>query len=130
VPNTTQTVKDYTDEWLAAIEPTVRPATHYSYARNVRLHVLPYLGSTPISAVDPGALNGLYALLLASGRKDYKGGGLSAVSVRYVHTILHRAFKDAVKWGRLVRNPTDAADPPEGHRVGSPRHGDVDGARN
>src|SRR5690606_21143177 len=27
-------------------------------------------------------------------------------------TILHRAFKDAVRWGRLARNPADAADPP------------------
>jgi len=38
--------------------------------------------------------------------------GLSARSVRYVHTILHRALKDAVRWGRLVRNPCEAADPP------------------
>jgi integrase len=32
--------------------------------------------------------------------------------VNYIHTILHRALKDAVRWGRLVRNPSDAADPP------------------
>lgn len=33
-------------------------------------------------------------------------------TVNYIHTILHRAFKDAVRWGRLLRNPADAADPP------------------
>ncbi|MGH9039414.1 MAG: hypothetical protein ACRDZ3_04210, partial [Acidimicrobiia bacterium] len=33
-------------------------------------------------------------------------------TVGYVHVILHRAFKDAVRWGRLSRNPADAADPP------------------
>ena len=38
--------------------------------------------------------------------------GLDRRTVNYVHTILHRAFKDAVRWGRLSRNPTDAADPP------------------
>lgn len=38
--------------------------------------------------------------------------GLDRRTVNYVHTILHRAFKDAVRWGRLLRNPTDAADPP------------------
>jgi integrase len=32
--------------------------------------------------------------------------------VRYIHTIVHRALRDAVKWGRLVLNPADAADPP------------------
>lgn len=35
-------------------------------------------------------------------------------TVNYVHTIVHRAFKDAVRWGRLARNPADAADPPRG----------------
>lgn len=38
--------------------------------------------------------------------------GLDPRTVAYVHTILHRAFKDAVRWGRLARNPADAADPP------------------
>jgi len=38
--------------------------------------------------------------------------GLDRRTVNYIHTILHRAFKDAVRWGRLSRNPTDAADPP------------------
>jgi integrase len=35
-------------------------------------------------------------------------------TVNYVHTIVHGAFKDAVRWGRLARNPADAADPPRG----------------
>jgi integrase len=47
------------------------------------------------------------------GRKDYAGGGLSPRTVRYIATILHRAFKDAVRWGRLARNPVDASDPPK-----------------
>lgn len=40
--------------------------------------------------------------------------GLDRRTVNYIHTILHRAFKDAVRWGRLARNPADAADPPRG----------------
>lgn len=115
VEKTRQTVADFAAEWLAAIEPTVRPATHYSYARNVRLHVLPYVGSARLGSVDAGTLNALYAKLLVEGRKDHaSGSGLSARSVRYVHTITHRMFKDAVRWGRLARNPADAADPPRG----------------
>lgn len=38
--------------------------------------------------------------------------GLDPRTVAYIHTILHRALKDAVRWGRLARNPADAADPP------------------
>ncbi len=29
-----------------------------------------------------------------------------------MHAVLHRALKDAVRWGRLSRNPIEAADPP------------------
>ena len=29
-----------------------------------------------------------------------------------MHTCLHKACKDAVRWGRLPKNPVDAADPP------------------
>lgn len=113
VEKTRQTVSEFAAEWLAAIEPTVRPATHYSYSRNLRLHVLPYLGSAPLASVDAGTLNGLYARLLAEGRRNQLGGGLSGRSVGYVHTIVHRLFKDAVRWGRLARNPAASADPPK-----------------
>ncbi len=120
IARTRQTLSEYAGEWLTAIEPTVRPATHYSYARNLRLHVLPYLGGGALVEIDAGALNGLYARLLAEGRADRVGGGLSPRSVRYVHTIVHRAMKDAVKWGRLARNAADAADPPRASSSGSP----------
>jgi hypothetical protein len=38
--------------------------------------------------------------------------GLSPRTVRYVHTILHAALKDALRWNRVVRNVADAATPP------------------
>jgi integrase len=107
-----QTLGEFVADWLAAIEPTIRPATHYSYDRNLRLHVLPRLGSVQLRRIDAGMLNGLYAELLADGKQSNGGGGLSPRSVRYIHTIVHRAFRDAVRWGRIARNPADAADPP------------------
>lgn len=109
---TKQTLADFVKQWLVAIEPTIRPSTHYSYDRNVRLHVLPHLGSVQLRRIDAGMLNGLYAELLADGKQSNGGGGLSPRSVRYIHTIVHRAFRDAVRWGRIARNPADAADPP------------------
>ena len=175
VEPTHQTVADYLADWLRAIEPTVRPSTFDSYSRNVRNHVVAHIGNVRLTKVDAGVLNGLYALLLASGRRlpsrtgtgyssevlkraqelradgkslaataeplrgefdeaDHitkdtlasllrravrrdaaaKAPGLDRRTVNYVHTILHRAFKDAVRWGRLARNPADAADPPRG----------------
>jgi integrase len=117
---TKQTLAEFATDWLAAIEPTLRPATHYSYGRNLRLHVLPRLGSVQLRRIDAGMLNTLYAALLSEGRRDYAGGGLSPRTVRYIHTIAHRAFKDAVRWGRLARNPADAADPPKAAEAGRP----------
>jgi integrase len=123
VPKSRQTVAEYVEEWLKAIAPTVRPSTHYSYSRNL-LHVVPRIGSAPLAAVDAGTLNQLYAGLLAEGRRDYAGGGLSPRTVRYIHTIIHtiihRALKDAVKWQRLARNPADAADPPKAGEASRP----------
>jgi integrase len=34
--------------------------------------------------------------------------------------VVRRALKDAVKWGRLARNPADAADPPRVGQAGRP----------
>lgn len=142
----------------------------------MRNHVIAHIGTTKLAKVDAVVLNGLYSLLLASGRrlpsrtgcgysrevidralelradghsltataeqlqtefdeashitKDTLASllrrqeqrrapgdmpeGLDRRTVNYVHTILHRAFKDAARWGRLARNPADAADPPRG----------------
>jgi len=59
-------------------------------------------------------LNALYAHLSADGRTGASGrtGGLSAKTVRNVHGLLHRAFRDAIRWRRLAVNPCDAADQP------------------
>jgi integrase len=98
-------------EWLPAIRPTIESTTLASYEQNVRLHILPHLGAVTLQALDPGHLNGLYAQLLENGRTDGTGG-LSARTVRYIHTIIHRALRDATRWGKTIRNVADLADPP------------------
>jgi hypothetical protein len=57
------------------------------------------------------AINSLYARLAQSGKRN-GNSCLSALSIRYVHAILRRALIGAIRWGRLSRNPIDAADPP------------------
>ena len=46
--------------------------------------------------------------------------GLSPRMVLYVHSIVHAALKDAMRWNRVARNVADAATPPP---VGSTRRG-------
>ncbi len=53
-------------------------------------------------------MSDLYAALTESGRRDGRGG-LSARTVQYCHVILHRALRDAVRRGYVVRNVSDYA---------------------
>jgi integrase len=118
-----QTVGNFLiEDWLPSISPTVRPSTLHSYRRNLEQHVIAHIGGVRLVKLDPVGLNRLYALLLAEGRRD-RPGELSPRTVRYVHTIIHRALKDAVRWGRLARNVADAADPP---RITAGRRREVD----
>jgi integrase len=106
------TVTEYLDDWLAAITASVRPSTWESYERNLRVHVKPRLGSTQLQGLTASMLNALYAELLLDGRSKQEKG-LSPRTVRYIHTILRKALKDAVRWNHLARNVADSADPPK-----------------
>ena len=65
----------------------------------------------PLLNLNAGHLNAFYADLLVDGRRTGPGG-LSPTSVRRIHATVHKALADAVRWGRLPRNPADQADPP------------------
>jgi integrase len=100
------------DKWLPAQRSQLRPSTYDSYKRTIELHVLPTLGAVQLSRLVPEDLDALYGRLLESGRRNKRGGGLSAGSVRYVHRVLRKALGDAHRKGTLMRNPAILADPP------------------
>lgn len=98
--------------WLPAMEPTLAPSTVRSYRDILRARVVPTLGEVPIQSLTATQLNSLYARLLADGRS--KGGGpLARRTVRYTHTVLRKALKDAARWGLVARNVVDLANPPK-----------------
>lgn len=99
-------------EWLPAKRPTVKPTTMASYEMHVTKHIAPRIGGVPLVALNASHINALYAELLIDGRRNGQGG-LSSSTVRRIHATLHKALGDAVRWGRIVRNPTDLADPPK-----------------
>jgi integrase len=107
------TYGEFLAAWLPAIRSTVRASTWESYERNIRRHLVPRLGHLPLQRLGPEHLNAVYAELLQGGRLD-GSGGLSVRSVAYLHTIVHRSLRDAVRWGKVTRNVADAADPPKG----------------
>lgn len=58
------------DEWLPTRRPpNLEESTYASYERDLRLHVIPYLGAIPLQKLTPMDLNALYRRLLDSGRR-------------------------------------------------------------
>ena len=89
----------------------LRPSTVDGYRRCLD-YVLPDLGPKRLDALTVHDLDALYGRLLESGKRKKPYGGLSPRSVRYVHTVVHKALSDAVKKGTLTRNVADVASPP------------------
>lgn len=101
-----------TEKWLPLQRAQLRRSTYDSYRRNITLHVLPALGRVPLHKLAPEDLDAFYARLLTEGRRDGRGG-LSAKTVRLVHLVIHKALKDALRKGSVVRNVASVADPPK-----------------
>ncbi len=99
-----QTVGQFLSAWLETARPTVRPRTIGRYEELVRLHAVPTLGAVKLARLNAQDLQGLYAEKLQE--------GLSPTSVLQLHRVLHRAFKQAVRWGLVATNVTEAVDPP------------------
>ena len=95
------TVADFLARWLeSAARPTLRATTFANYTRAVNKHITPLIGGIPLGKLTPASVQGLYAQIESGNTKSL------------AHKVLHRAFKQATKWGMVVRNVCDAVDPP------------------
>ena len=93
------------ESWLPMTRTRVKPSTYDSYRSNMETHVLPALGGRPLQQLTAPMLNALYADLLARGNGR---GPLAPKTVRYVHTIIHKALADALDAGILpATSPSD-----------------------
>ena len=111
------TVGDYLlHRWLPAKQTRLKPTTASVYERNIRLHINPNIGHIPLQKLQPEDLDGLYAKLRRDGKRNGKDGGLSARSVRAVHTTIQSALSDAARKGTVVRNVAALSDPPAAGR--------------
>jgi len=107
------TVRDFlVDEWLPAKRSTIKPSMFSTYRTYVESYIVPKLGSLSLAGLRAPQLNDFYAGLLETGRCS-NGKALSPKMVRNIHGAIHKALDDAVRWGRLSRNPADVCDPPK-----------------
>lgn len=102
------------ESWLPMRRTRVKPSTYDSYRSNMETHVLPALGNRPLQQLTAPMLNTLYADLLNRGGER---GPLAAKTVRYIHTIVHKALADALDAGILGVNLAERAKPPRPSRT-------------
>jgi len=107
VKPTKLTVAKFLEQWLEDYKANLSPRGYERYAGIAKGHLIPGLGSIPLTRLRPEHLQKQYTAEL--------NNGLSARTVRYHHAILHVALKTAVKWGLLSRNVADAVTPPKVH---------------
>ena len=108
VSGSSQRVEEYLRQWLEeSVRPSVRWRTHQAYSLCMR-RLFPLVGTLRLSALTPQAVQAAYAALLLK--------GLSRRSVEQTHTVLHRALRQAVLWGLMFRNPTEAVTVPRPSR--------------
>jgi integrase len=102
-------VGEYLDRWLAdSVSDTVKATTFERYEQITRLHLKPTLGRVKLKALTPAHVRSLY--------REKLEAGSSARTVRYVHTTLHKALKQAVMDGLIPRNATEDVKPPQPSR--------------
>ena len=103
------TVGEYLGRWLEdSVRGSVKAVTFESYERLVRMHIAPALGQLKLKALTPAHVQGFYRSKLDA--------GLSARTVQYLHAVLHRALKQALRWNLVPRNACEAVDPPRPSR--------------
>jgi integrase len=99
------TLAEYMERWLRdSARNRLRPKTYKDYEGLTRVHIVPALGRIKLKNLTSLQVQQLYATKLES--------GLSKRTVEYIHTVLHSALKQAVRWELVPRNVTDSVDPP------------------
>ena len=99
------TVGEYLDRWLNDSDKgSVRTSTYERHEQIVRLHLKPALGRLKLSKLTPAHVQGLY--------RDKLDSGLSPATVQKIHTVLHKALTQALKWNMIPRNAADVVKAP------------------
>jgi len=101
-----QTLKMYLEQWLEQVhKPSVRSVGTYNMYRIViQKHIIPSLGHVRLQRLTPQQIQAFYTSKLNE--------GLSQKRVKAIHSVLHKALENAVKWNLVGRNVCDFVNPP------------------
>ena len=109
------TVAEFLYQWLESyVSSNCRESTYERYKGVIDDHLIPDMGSIPLSELKAAHLQTHYSKALKEGRKSSgPSEGLSPWTVRKHHVTLREALSHALKWGLVSKNVTLAVDPPK-----------------
>ncbi len=107
-PGTDAPLSVLVERWLEMVADDLSPTTLQGYRGILRRYIDPAIGKRPVSKITTPDLDAYYRALLAK--------PLAPATVRQVHAVLRRAFRQAVRWGWLSLNPAIDATPPQVRR--------------
>src|SRR5215213_11886082 len=101
-----KTVGAFLTSWLEnSVRGSVRKSTYDRNESLCRVHLIPALGRKKLQTLGAEDMAGFY--------RSQLDAGCSAASVHKMHETLHKALKQAVRWGYMMKNPADDVDPPK-----------------
>jgi integrase len=107
VDPTRMTLCTWLTQWHETRREEISRKSHERYGEIVNNFLIPALGALPLAKLATHNIEKAYSEWAASGRRDSKPGGLSALTRRYIHVVLKSALSRAVEQQLLVRNPAD-----------------------
>lgn len=104
-----QTLKSYLINWLEKVQkPDVRATTYNNNHSAIYKHIIPALGHHTLQRLHPRHIQDFYGSKLDE--------GLSAGMVKNIHSVLHKALNNAIRWDLIARNPCDLVTQPKAKR--------------
>jgi len=95
----------FIERWLEdSVRGSVRQSTYQRDESLCRVHVVPTLGKKKLKTLNASDVQRFY--------RDKLDSGLSSATVHKLHVVLHKALKQALRWGLVARNVTDDVDAP------------------
>ena len=106
--DTKLTIAAYLERWLGEKKRTLKPSTLEQYESCINRSIVPIIGSVKLDKLTP-----LQVQNLVNGIYDVSGAARAAKC----RTVLFSAYKQAIRWQLVTRNPVEATEPvKEPHR--------------
>jgi integrase len=95
------TVESFITEWFSTARNALREKIAPQYDRLIQTRIIPHLGKILLVNLHLDRVDRFYA--------DLGNEKVGKRSIRYVHSVLHRAMEKAVKMNYILRNPAHGA---------------------